>query len=208
VGVLNGPSHSAILLLGPTGSGKTPLGEYLESRGIAGARCVHFDFGVCLRSAAEGRGEGELSDRDREIIRESLGTGRLLSDQEFPIAGRIFSAFLRRRKVRASDTIVLNGLPRHVQQARAMDGMVQIRLVVFLECPADVVSARIRRDTGGDRSGRVDDAVEAVDRRLALFRKETLPLLDYYEAKRVRVATIRTQVDTTAADVAGQIDID
>jgi hypothetical protein len=37
--------NKAILPLGPTGSGKTPLGDYLEERGLFGRRCVHFDFG-------------------------------------------------------------------------------------------------------------------------------------------------------------------
>ncbi len=42
----------AILLLGPTGSGKTPLGQALEKKGLAGRRCVHFDFGANLREIA------------------------------------------------------------------------------------------------------------------------------------------------------------
>ena len=40
---------SAILLLGPTGSGKTPLGELMERRGFGGRRCRHFDLGDRLR---------------------------------------------------------------------------------------------------------------------------------------------------------------
>ncbi|MCX7427258.1 MAG: hypothetical protein NTW96_16720 [Planctomycetia bacterium] len=41
--------NDAMLLLGPTGSGKTPLGDLLERRGLGGRRCVHFDFGAHLR---------------------------------------------------------------------------------------------------------------------------------------------------------------
>ncbi|MCS7305155.1 MAG: nucleoside monophosphate kinase [Thermoguttaceae bacterium] len=41
--------YKGILLLGPTGSGKTPLGQLLAHRGIWGRRCVHFDFGYWLR---------------------------------------------------------------------------------------------------------------------------------------------------------------
>ena len=47
--------NKAILLLGPTGSGKSPLGDELEANGLNGRRCLHFDFGRRLRRAAEGR---------------------------------------------------------------------------------------------------------------------------------------------------------
>ena len=43
----------AIVLLGPTGSGKTPLGDLIERCGLWGAPCLHFDFGACLRSIVE-----------------------------------------------------------------------------------------------------------------------------------------------------------
>ena len=45
-----------ILLLGPTGSGKTPLGDRLQIRDLWGRRCHHFDFGVRLRDVAYGIG--------------------------------------------------------------------------------------------------------------------------------------------------------
>ena len=44
----------AVVLLGPTGSGKTPLGEWLEAKGLGGRRCHHFDFGTRLRRVATG----------------------------------------------------------------------------------------------------------------------------------------------------------
>ena len=42
-------TREAILLLGPTGSGKTPLGQVLEERGLWGHTSRHFDFGASLR---------------------------------------------------------------------------------------------------------------------------------------------------------------
>ncbi len=44
---------NSILLLGPTGAGKSPLGNQMEQNGIRGKRCFHFDFGHELRSIAE-----------------------------------------------------------------------------------------------------------------------------------------------------------
>ncbi|HPP52686.1 MAG TPA: nucleoside monophosphate kinase, partial [Thermoguttaceae bacterium] len=48
------PVYQGLLLLGPTGSGKTPLGELLAQQGVWGRRCVHFDFGAQLRRIASG----------------------------------------------------------------------------------------------------------------------------------------------------------
>lgn len=44
----------AVLLLGPTGAGKTPLGRICAQRGLWGRSCTHVDFGACLRRAAAG----------------------------------------------------------------------------------------------------------------------------------------------------------
>ena len=41
--------HRALLLLGPTASGKTPLGKLIEERGLWDFRWVHFDFGAQMR---------------------------------------------------------------------------------------------------------------------------------------------------------------
>ena len=62
--------HDAILLLGPTGSGKTPLGAALEEHGVCGRQCLHFDFGENLRACAEGR--GTLTDEEMAFLRGVL----------------------------------------------------------------------------------------------------------------------------------------
>ncbi len=49
VGEAATPRNAAILLLGPTGTGKTPLGNVLAVRGWRGLPCLHFDFGANLR---------------------------------------------------------------------------------------------------------------------------------------------------------------
>lgn len=41
--------YAAMVLLGPTGSGKTPLGHVFAARGFLNRRCAHFDFGENLR---------------------------------------------------------------------------------------------------------------------------------------------------------------
>jgi adenylate kinase family enzyme len=197
--------HSAILLLGPTGSGKTPLGEWLERTGLWGRRCFHFDFGANLRLVAE-KGNAALTDRELKIVRDSLETGALLENENFPIAGKILRGFAETRGVKAGDLLVLNGMPRHAGQAKDVDRIVDLQAVVVLECSAEVAWERIRVNAGGDRAGRADDSPAAVKEKLRIFAERTRPLLDHYRAKRVRVQTVRVGLTTGPAEIVTLIE--
>ena len=199
-------SQPAWLLVGPTGAGKTPLGRLLEERGAAGRRCFHFDFGAELRAvaASPGRVPG-LAPQDLEVIRRSLATGALLEDHEFPIAVNILRAFLRGRGVGEHDVLVLNGLPRHIGQARMMEDVVQIELVVSLEAAPEVVRERIILDTGGDRVERADDELRAIRQKLVIFRMRTMPLIAYYEDREIVVIRLAVGPRMTAEDMLGAL---
>ena len=87
----------ALLLLGPTGAGKTPLGEMLQSRGLPGRPCLHFDFGANLREVvARNEPDDLISRQDIEFLRGVLKSGALLEDEHFPLAERILRSFLTR----------------------------------------------------------------------------------------------------------------
>lgn len=199
-------SRPAWLLVGPTGAGKTPLGRLLEERGAAGRRCCHFDFGAELRAvaASPGRVPG-VAPADVEVIRRSLATGALLEDHEFPIALGILRAFFSGRGMGEHDVLVLNGLPRHIGQARMMEDTVQVELVVSLEAEPEIVRERIILDTGGDRVERVDDELHAIRQKLVIFRMRTLPLVEYYEDREVAVVRLAVGARMTAEDMLGAL---
>ncbi|KTB48172.1 Adenylate kinase or related kinase [Dehalogenimonas alkenigignens] len=167
------------MLLGPTGSGKTPLGEALEKSGFRGRRCRHFDFGASLRSCAAGLGP-EFTPAELQVVRESLATGVLLKDQQFPIAAKILNEFISRTD--RDSLIILNGLPRHTGQAAALNSLVEMAGVIVLECDAATVMRRIASDTGGDRGGRSDDGASMVARKLTIYEQQTTPLIEYYRS--------------------------
>jgi adenylate kinase len=194
------------LVVGPTGVGKTPLGRLVEERGVAGRRCFHFDFGAELRAvaAAPERVPG-LSSQELEVIQRSLATGALLEDHEFPAALKILRAVVRRTGMGEEDRLVLNGLPRHIGQARMMEDVVRVEAVVSLEASPEVVSERIMLDTGGDRADRPDDDLHAIRRKLVIFRMRTLPLLEYYDNREVPVVTVTVGVRMTAEDMYGAV---
>lgn len=179
--------NKAILLLGPTGAGKTPLGDCLQQRGIWGKRCAHFDFGSQLRSAAERRASAVLTAADVALIRGVLQAGRLLEDGEFPVARAILQQFLLENCIDDKTWVVLNGLPRHTGQAEALSDVLRVVAVVELRCSAETVLTRIRSNAGGDRSGRTDDDLESVRRRLVVYEERTRPLTEYYASRGVPV---------------------
>ncbi len=192
----------ALLLVGPTGSGKTPLGELLEARGWHGRRCLHFDFGATLRELVNRNcPDGLLSREDLEFLAGVLRRGALLEDQHFPLAKRILRGFLRDRDAEPSTVVVLNGFPRHLGQARALETLVQVRAVVFLHASPETVVQRIQSNAGGDRSGRDDDDLASVQSKLALFAQRTAPLVDYYRSRQVPVLRIEVGVSTTAEEM-------
>jgi len=195
-----GHPRSAILLLGPTGSGKTPLGEMLQRRGLWGRRCAHFDFGANLRRIAAGSRCAGLTPGERAVIRRALRTGALLQDGEFPIALKILRSFVARR-AEPADWLVLNGLPRHAGQARGITPVARVSLVVRLLCSPATALRRIRRNVAGDRTGRTDDSPAEVRRKLRLFAGRTAPLLDHYAEAGIQVRCVRVGVATRAEDV-------
>jgi adenylate kinase family enzyme len=193
---------AAILLLGPTGAGKTPLGELLERRGLPGRRCLHFDFGATLRDVVErDAADVILSRADVDFLRGVLESGALLEERAFSIAERLLRSFLARRDAAGQCVIVLNGLPRHVGQARALEPLLDVRLVVSLACTEETVLQRIASNVGGDRGRRNDDSREAVRRKLEIFSQRTAPLLDYYRSRGTPLRQIEVRAETSAEEM-------
>ena len=198
--------NQAILLLGPTGSGKTPLGIYLEQKSMLGKRCFHFDFGNELRNIVEGNViPSEFTSGDIDYIKEVLKTGALLENETFYIAEKILSSFITGNSITDNDLIILNGLPRHIDQAKDVDTTVEIKMVLYLECSPEPVRERIRLNSGRDRSARIDDSIKEVDRKLNIFHKRTAPLLHYYQNKNIPVKKIVVTVTTTPAEILNTI---
>jgi adenylate kinase family enzyme len=196
----------AILLIGPTSAGKTPLGDYMQQRGILGRRCHHFDFGQELRNlAACEEPSSDFSPDEHQFIRDVLERGRFLEDEHFPLAEKIFRRFFADRGRQEQDLVVLNGLPRHAGQARDMERTVSVSHVLVLECRAEDVCARIEMNTGGDRTSRTDDSREMIREKLALYYSRTAPLMEYYSAKGCGLATLHVDAASSSESLYAQL---
>jgi len=197
--------YQAILLLGPTGVGKTPLGDLLESKGLNGVRCHHFDFGANLRAIAEEEPDERFSAQEISFVKDKLKKGALLEDKDFPLATKTLDSFIKRRGVVRDDLIILNGLPRHMGQAKDIAGMLDINLVIALSATPEVIRERIRENVDEDRTARTDDSLDEITGKLEIFEARTRPLLDYYTKQGVRIKRINVTAKLKADDMLTRI---
>jgi adenylate kinase len=195
----------SLLLLGPTGTGKTPLGEYLERTSLWNRRCRHFDFGANLRSIVEGIGAEAFSIDEIQYLRKVLKEGALLEKETFHLALRILDEFIAAKGIQTEDLIILNGLPRHIQQAQSLEEKLKVIGVVLLEADAATVLERLRQNTGGDRLYRVDDQEALVVRKLEIYAERTRPLVEFYQARDVPVYRITVNASTYPSEVVDML---
>jgi adenylate kinase family enzyme len=166
---------------------------------------LHFDFGEALRASAKQQ-TGRLTRSERDVVEKSLRTGTLLENEHFSIAKKLLVNYLTKRKASEDTLVVLNGLPRHIGQAKAMEAVVEMQTLVSLECEPVIVWERIRINAGGDRGGRADDTLEEVEQRFEVFRRRTAPLLKYYRELGVPVLPLDVGVKTTAQGMRLQLE--
>jgi len=179
---------NAVLLLGPTGAGKSPLGDAIAINGLFGRPCHHLDFGSELRRVVSlEKQSAEYSKEEFKFIHGVLEQGMLLENEHFSLARKIVSLFLKRVGFSSHDLLVLNGIPRHAGQAQDIAAIANILALIVLDCTTDDVVCRIQGNVGGDRTGRIDDEVGLVEKKLLLFRERTAPLVEHYEKQGCRI---------------------
>ncbi|MEX2644811.1 MAG: adenylate kinase, partial [Gaiellaceae bacterium] len=160
-----------VLLLGPQGSGKGT-----QARLIAEAYEIpHVGTGDMLREAIAS-GE-ELGRRVQPIV----DAGQLVPDH-------LMVELIRERLSRddAREGFVLDGFPRTLAQAEALDGVLrelgrELDIVLELQVPEAVSVQRLLERARLE--GRSDDTPEGIRTRLSLYRDNTQPLVEYYRAR-------------------------
>jgi adenylate kinase len=169
-----------ILILGAQGAGKgTQAKRIARAHGIP-----HIATGEILRAAMA---EGTELGRQVQPIYDSGG----LVPDELMIA--IIADRLSHDD--AGDGFVLDGFPRTLAQAEALDPILrdigkELSVVFAFLLPDEVAVERILKR--GSIEGRADDAPEAIARRLDLYHRETEPLIEWYRA-RSNVVTIHAE---------------
>ena len=185
------------IFLGPPGAGKGTLAfEVSKSYTIP-----HISTGDLFRAAI--KDQTDLGKKVKAVI----DSGALVSD-DLTIA-------LVKERLDKDDTkngFILDGFPRTIAQAEALESIIEIDSVVNFDISDDEVIKRLsgRRICSScgqsfhvefvkpKKEGicdscsceliiRADDKIEAIQKRLENYRKQTAPLIDYYSKKNLIV---------------------
>ena len=159
-----------LLVLGPQGSGKGT-----QAKRISAAHGIpHVSTGDMFRAAVT---VGTELGRRVEPI---LASGDLVPDD-------LTVALIRERlsEQDARDGFVLDGFPRNLAQAEALDGMLAeigrgLDAVLFFDLSDGLAVERIRGRALDE--GREDDSPEAIARRLAIYHEQTEAVVERYRA--------------------------
>lgn len=159
-----------IVITGAPGSGKGTQSDLIvKEYGL-----YHISTGDMLR--AEIKAGSEIGKKAEIIINE----GKLVPDD-------VMIEMLHKTVLNHSDAkgIIFDGFPRTVAQAEALDKMladmgekVNILLVMNVEHQT-LVKRLIER---GKTSGRADDNLETIEKRLKVYTENTLPVIEFYKA--------------------------
>ncbi|MDX6513251.1 MAG: adenylate kinase [Gaiellaceae bacterium] len=159
-----------LLVLGPQGAGKgTQAKRIAEDYGIP-----HVATGDMFRANIAVQNE---FGREVEPI---LAAGELVPDG--------LTVAMIRDRLSQPDTaagFVLDGFPRNLAQADALDAMLgeigrDLDAILYFDLPDEVAVERL--DKRAVEENRPDDTPEAIARRLQIYHSETEPVIEHYRA--------------------------
>ena len=166
------------IIFGPPGSGKGTQAARIESE----FHLAHLSTGEILRDEVA---------RGTEIgweVARNMSAGDLVPDE--------LIVSIVRQRLPASEAgagVLLDGFPRTLQQANALDEMLateghRVDVVIALEVPESALVDRILHRAAVE--GRADDTREAIAERMHEYHKLTAAVLDHYRKRDVRVEVI------------------
>jgi adenylate kinase len=159
-----------LILFGAPGAGKGTQSAFITER----YRIPQISTGDLLR--AERRAGTELGKR----VQPYMDSGALVPDDLI-----IEVARHRLEQADARRGFVLDGFPRTVAQAQALDAMLnqlgrRIEAVLYLQVARETLIDRLARRLDEVGEPRPDDQPQVVARRIDVFLTQTSPLIDYY----------------------------
>jgi len=186
-----------IILMGPPGAGKGTQAQFLVER----YSIPQLSTGDILRAAIEAKTPTGLQ------AKQIMARGDLVPDEV--VCGIVAE---RLDDKDAKNGFVLDGFPRTIAQAEALDEIMEqkgisLDAVISLEVEPEALIERIKTravESGGSRD---DDNVEVLRNRLDVYHELTKPLLAYYK-RHGNLKTIdgMASIDEVSAAIAGALE--
>lgn len=188
-----------IIMFGPPGAGKGTQSALLQEK----HKIKQLSTGDMLR--AEVASESSLG----RTLKAIMDSGELVSDDIIiEIIGNCIS------EPECARGFILDGFPRTVAQAEALDEMLQhmgrsIDHVIMLEVDSAALLARIESRAAETGGARADDNADVLKNRLEVYEAQTAPLIPYYKEKGVlrhvdgmqAIGEVTAQIDAILANM-------
>eukprot|EP01062_Namystynia_karyoxenos_P017178 TRINITY_DN16303_c0_g1_i1.p1 TRINITY_DN16303_c0_g1~~TRINITY_DN16303_c0_g1_i1.p1 ORF type:complete len:240 (+),score=89.70 TRINITY_DN16303_c0_g1_i1:90-809(+) len=184
-----GTAPRIIFVLGGPGCGKgTQCTRLAEQRGF-----IHVSAGDLLRAEVQSGSERGLQ------IKEYIRNGQIVPGE---VTIDLINRTIQEKSKGASSTFLIDGFPRELGQALAFSKEIaEPAFVLNFVCPDNELERRLLHR--GQFSGRSDDNLESIKKRLKVFHKQTEPVAAYFDALgKVKTINSNRPIEEVAADVA------
>jgi adenylate kinase len=191
------------IIFGPPGSGKGTYASRLQDK-----------LGVNVVA---------MGDIFREILKEETPIGKKVKgfvEKGLLVPDNVVIEVLKQRlaKVSAKKGFILDGFPRTIEQAKALNGVSNIDVVIRLTVPDWIIIERLstRRickscgevynirylkpkvesvcdKCGGQLYQRSDDTAEVIKERIQVYERQTQPILQHYAQKRIPLVEFKCE---------------
>jgi len=182
------PKYRTFLMFGAPGSGKGTQGKILGTI----PRFYHMACGDVFRSLDTrtplGQQFVEYSSRGH-LVPDETTVKLWRANINDSVKTRIFKPDI--------DFLILDGIPRNVEQAKFMEQDLEVLQVFHLSCPdREELARRLRKRALKDN--RFDDANdEVIQKRIRTYEEESKPILDYYSEGKYAGSKMVTDVDAS-----------
>ena len=161
-----------LILFGPPGAGKGTQAQILINK----FNIIQISTGDMLRE--EVKSKTDLGKAAKLIMEK----GELISDE-------IIISIIEKRIIKpdCKNGFILDGFPRTIKQAVDLDNIlnkldINIDKVIEINVNENILLKRITKRAQESKTSRDDDNSEILKNRIVVYKKDTLPVLEYYKS--------------------------